>query len=52
LIERHENVLIYGQTGTGKSHLSQALAHDGWFKSRARNAECYTAPETYWIALK
>jgi DNA replication protein DnaC len=27
-IERKENVLIVGQTGTGKSHLSQALGHE------------------------
>jgi DNA replication protein DnaC len=27
-IERKENVLIIGQTGTGKSHLSQALGHE------------------------
>jgi DNA replication protein DnaC len=27
-IERHENVLLYGPTGVGKSHLAQALAHE------------------------
>ena len=27
-IERNENVLIYGPTGVGKSHISQALAHE------------------------
>jgi len=27
-IERHENVLVYGPTGVGKSHLAQALAHE------------------------
>ncbi len=27
-VERHENVLIYGPTGVGKSHLAQALAHE------------------------
>lgn len=27
-IERHENVLVYGPTGVGKSHLCQALAHE------------------------
>jgi DNA replication protein DnaC len=26
-VERHENVLIVGQTGVGKSHLAQALGH-------------------------
>jgi len=27
-VERNENVLIYGPTGVGKSHLAQALAHE------------------------
>lgn len=27
-IERKQNVLVVGQTGTGKSHLSQALGHE------------------------
>jgi DNA replication protein DnaC len=27
-IERHENVLVYGPTGVGKSHIAQALAHE------------------------
>lgn len=27
-VDRHENVLIYGPTGVGKSHLAQALAHE------------------------
>ena len=27
-VERHENVLVYGPTGVGKSHLAQALAHE------------------------
>jgi DNA replication protein DnaC len=26
-VERHDNVLLVGQTGTGKSHLAQALGH-------------------------
>ena len=27
-VARHENVLLYGPTGVGKSHLAQALAHE------------------------
>lgn len=27
-IDRHENVLVYGPCGVGKSHLAQALAHE------------------------
>jgi DNA replication protein DnaC len=27
-VARHENVLVYGPTGVGKSHLAQALAHE------------------------
>lgn len=27
-VERHENLLIYGPTGVGKSHVAQALAHE------------------------
>ncbi len=27
-VVRHENVLLYGPTGVGKSHLAQALAHE------------------------
>lgn len=27
-LERHENILMYGPTGVGKSHLAQALAHE------------------------
>jgi DNA replication protein DnaC len=27
-VERHENILLYGPTGVGKSHLAQALAHE------------------------
>jgi DNA replication protein DnaC len=27
-VDRHENLLIYGPTGVGKSHLAQALAHE------------------------
>ena len=27
-VQRHENVLVYGPCGVGKSHLAQALAHE------------------------
>ncbi|HXZ71610.1 MAG TPA: IS21-like element helper ATPase IstB [Streptosporangiaceae bacterium] len=27
-VNRHENLLVYGPTGVGKSHLAQALAHE------------------------
>jgi DNA replication protein DnaC len=27
-VDRHENLLVYGPTGVGKSHLAQALAHE------------------------
>jgi DNA replication protein DnaC len=48
-VERHDNVLLVGKTGVGKSHLAQALGHRA---CRAGHSVQYVAAQAMFVQLR
>lgn len=48
-VERHENILLVGRTGVGKSHIAQALGHRA---CRAGHHALYTSAQEMFTSLR